>query len=185
MPFNRIWLPIAIAALLAVRIAAADDNRADLVRRIDASLEKATRYLIAAQSPDGAWRSETYGALRDGPSLTPFVISGLWFLPQAGPQGKTAFRKGADYLVGFVDDKGQLRVGPRELLFPVYTAAWVHTSFCASWQGDKKVNGEFGDSLVNWAWWRVVENGFSWREKSDGWQGSDLPAKFLVGGSGF
>ena len=123
MLVNRIRLPIAIAALLAVHVAAADDNRADLVRRIDASVEKATRYLIAAQSPDGAWRSETYGALRDGPSLTPFVISGLWFLPQAGPQGKTAFRKGADYLVGFVDDKGQLRVGPRELLFPVYTAA--------------------------------------------------------------
>ena len=123
MLFKRIWLPIAIAALLAVHVAAADDNRADLLRRIDASVEKATRYLIAAQSPDGAWRSETYGALRDGPSLTPFVISGLWFLPQAGPQGKIAFRKGADYLVGFVDDKGQLRVGPRELLFPVYTAA--------------------------------------------------------------
>jgi hypothetical protein len=118
---KRTCLTIAIAVLVAV--AEADDNRADLLRRIDASVEKATRYLIASQSPDGAWRSETYGALCDGPSLTPFVISGLWFLPQAGPQGKIAFRKGADYLVGYVDEKGKHQVGPRELLFPVYTAA--------------------------------------------------------------
>ena len=44
---------------------------------LDAALEKAARYLVAKQSADGAWRSETYGALRDGPSLTPLVMSAL------------------------------------------------------------------------------------------------------------
>ncbi len=96
---------------------------ADLVDRIDASLAQAGRYLIERRSPDGAWRSETYGAFRDGPTLTPYVMSCLFFLPQAGPDAPGAYRRGADYLAGMVDPEGRLAVGARELLFPVYTAA--------------------------------------------------------------
>ena len=94
-----------------------------MVRRLDAALEKAARYLVSKQSADGAWRSGTYGALRDGPSLTPLVMSAVLFLPQSGPQGQTALGNGADYLAGFVGNDGKLKVAPRELLFPVYTAA--------------------------------------------------------------
>ena len=109
----RLWLTATIIAVAFVKAGGAEPDRSDLLRRIDASLEKAGRYLVNKQSPDGAWRSETYGALRDGPSLTSFVISGLWFLPQAGPEGQAAFRRGAEYMAGFVDERGQLRVGPR------------------------------------------------------------------------
>jgi len=91
--------------------------------RIDDSLRRAAAFLVSKQSPDGAWRSETYGAMRDGPSLTPLVMSALLFLPQSGAEGRSALRRGADYLAGFVGDDGQLKVKPRELLFPVYTAA--------------------------------------------------------------
>ena len=59
-------------------------------------------------SGDGAWRSETYGAMRDGPSLTPLVMSALLFLPQAGADGQAALRKGADYLAAFAGDDGRL-----------------------------------------------------------------------------
>jgi hypothetical protein len=93
------------------------------VRRIDAALQKAAKYLLSKQSADGAWRSETYGAMRDGPSLTPLIMSALLFLPQAGNDGQTALRKGANYLAGFASDDGCLKVQARELLFPVYTAA--------------------------------------------------------------
>jgi len=123
MLFRRIGLCFAIAVCAVPFALGAEPDRSALVKEIDASLEKAGRYLVTKQSSDGAWRSETYGALRDGPSLTSFVISGLWFLPQAGPEGQAAFRRGAEYMVRFVDERGQLRVGPRELLFPVYTAA--------------------------------------------------------------
>ena len=92
-------------------------------RRVDVALQKAARYLVSKQSPDGAWRSETYGAMRDGPSLTPLVMSALLFLPQAGADGQAALGKGADYLAGFAGDDGRLKVQARELLFPVYTAA--------------------------------------------------------------
>ena len=40
-------------------------------------LNKATAYLHAKQSADGAWRSETYGLLKSGQSLTPFVLFAL------------------------------------------------------------------------------------------------------------
>jgi squalene-hopene/tetraprenyl-beta-curcumene cyclase len=92
-------------------------------RRADAALQKAARYLVSKQSPDGTWRSETYGAMRDGPSLTPLVMSALLFLPQAGADGQAALGKGAEYLAAFAGDDGRLKVQARELLFPVYTAA--------------------------------------------------------------
>src|SRR4051812_11800138 len=77
--------------------------------RIDDGLKKAALYLLSKQSADGAWRSETYGAMRDGPSLTPLMMSALLFLPQGGDAGQTALRKGADYLTGFVDERGHLK----------------------------------------------------------------------------
>ena len=40
-------------------------------------LARGIAYLQRKQSKDGAWRSETYGLLRDGYSLTPFVANAL------------------------------------------------------------------------------------------------------------
>src|ERR1051325_6228971 len=53
-----------------------------LTRKINKSLESAVQYLIPHQSPDGAWRSETYGFLKDGASLTPHVAVFLNRLPR-------------------------------------------------------------------------------------------------------
>jgi squalene-hopene/tetraprenyl-beta-curcumene cyclase len=92
-------------------------------QRIEAALVRGAKYLVSKQSPDGAWRSETYGAMRDGPSLTPLVMSALLFLPQGGAEGQVVLSKGASYLAGFVGDDGRLKVQDRDLLFPVYTAA--------------------------------------------------------------
>ena len=55
----------AAAVVLLLGASAAPANPGDnpgLVRRLDAALEKAARYLVSKQSADGAWRSETYGA---------------------------------------------------------------------------------------------------------------------------
>jgi squalene-hopene/tetraprenyl-beta-curcumene cyclase len=108
---------------LACAARAESPSGGEAARRVDVALQKAARYLVAKQAPDGAWRSETYGAMRDGPSLTPLVMSALLFLPQAGTDGQTALRKGADYLAGFAGGDGRLNVQDRELIFPVYTAA--------------------------------------------------------------
>jgi squalene-hopene/tetraprenyl-beta-curcumene cyclase len=112
-----------VTVLLACAVRAEGPADRESARQVDVALEKAARYLVSKQSPDGAWRSETYGAMRDGPSLTPLVMSALLFLPQAGAEGQAALHKGADYLAGFTGDDGRLKVQTRELLFPVYTAA--------------------------------------------------------------
>jgi Squalene-hopene cyclase C-terminal domain/Prenyltransferase and squalene oxidase repeat len=53
-------------------------------RRIESSaLQKAARYLWAQQAEDGGFHSTTYGLLRSGQSLTPFVLDALLALPQS------------------------------------------------------------------------------------------------------
>ncbi len=51
-----------------------------------------TGWLLKHQSPDGAWRSETYGAFRDGRALTPVVLRAL-------PPGEAA-AKACQWLLG-------------------------------------------------------------------------------------
>ena len=45
------------------------------------ALARATEYLWSHQSPDGGWPSHTYGLLRSGQSLTPFVLEALLRVP--------------------------------------------------------------------------------------------------------
>lgn len=94
----------------------------DLVKRIDGALAKAAGFLVSKQSDDGAWRSETYGCFRDGPELTPHVLSSLYFLPQGGESVRPAFDKGATFMMKLVSKEGQIEPGPHGLNFPVFTA---------------------------------------------------------------
>jgi len=80
---------------------------------IDRAIAAATRALIAAQAPDGAWRSETYGAFKDGLALTPTVLKAVVFAPDV-KGSEPARRRGAATLVG-VETLGRP--------FPVYSAA--------------------------------------------------------------
>src|SRR5262245_25823561 len=53
-------------------------------RRIESrALQKATQYLWAQQAEDGGFHSSTYGLLRSGQSLTPFVLDALLVLPDS------------------------------------------------------------------------------------------------------
>jgi len=47
------------------------------------ALHKAARYLWNQQSADGSWPSHTYGLLRSGQSLTPFVLEALLEVPES------------------------------------------------------------------------------------------------------
>lgn len=103
---------IVIAALAALSGYSPEEE-------MDRSLERAASYLASKQSPDGAWRSETYGAFRDGLTLTPYVMSAVYFLEKGG--GDT-FERGVAYLKTWVDDEGRLTLPARELKFPVLNA---------------------------------------------------------------
>ncbi len=97
-------------------------RKAELVRRVDKALAAAASFLVAKQSDDGAWRSETYGCFRDGPELTPHVLSALFFLPQGGEAVQPTFERGASFMMGLVTKDGAIDAGPRGLNFPVLTA---------------------------------------------------------------
>jgi len=150
--------------LLACAAAAETPSGDEAAGRAEAALRKAAEYLVSKQSSDGAWRSETYGAMRDGPSLTPLVMSALLFLPQAGAGGQAALAKGADYLAGFVGEDGRLKVRPRELLFPVYTAASASRVLVLVGQSPRNVRAQQA--------WLAYLRGRQLNE-SLGWQPSD------------
>src|SRR5678815_5141018 len=46
------------------------------------ALAAASKYLWSQQADDGGWHSHTYGLLRSGQSLTPFVLDALLQVPE-------------------------------------------------------------------------------------------------------
>lgn len=92
------------------------------LEQLDQGLASASRFLAARQDADGAWRSDIYATFREGPALTPLVLTALAGLPASSEQEK-AYRKGAVYLAGMVKDDGAIDAGPHGLSYPVYISA--------------------------------------------------------------
>jgi hypothetical protein len=88
---------------------------------IDAALARAGAFLAAQQADDGAIRSKTYSALKDGWSLTPLAALALRFVP---PTDKTtmAYRRAVAFVATVVDDRGAAR-GPPDVTYPLYAHA--------------------------------------------------------------
>jgi hypothetical protein len=104
---------LALAATLLSAVGCGP-RRQPLAGSIDRTVARGTRALVAAQDPDGTWRSRTYGALRDGLALTPTVLKAVVFAPEV--EGSAAARsRGAARLASA--PSGQ------ELAFPIYAAA--------------------------------------------------------------
>jgi hypothetical protein len=101
-------------------VALASSARGD--DRVDRAIAEATRALIAAQSTDGAWRSKTYGAFKDGLSLTPSVLKAIAYAPAV--EGSEAARgKAASYLAARVGPDGSIDGGRFGMLYPVYAGS--------------------------------------------------------------
>jgi squalene-hopene/tetraprenyl-beta-curcumene cyclase len=120
--------PIVVAILAVIFTASAgwsflSERRSDgITARVDRALGAALRAMVAAQSPDGAWRSTTYGVFKDGLSLTPMVLKAVTFAPSI--EGSAAARKsGAAYLISRVRPDGSIDAGPFGMVYPVYTAS--------------------------------------------------------------
>jgi len=71
-------------------------------RRGNEPLRKAAQYLWAQQSEDGGFHSATYGLLRSGQSLTPFVLVALLDAPDAASLNP---RRGVDRALAFIKAK--------------------------------------------------------------------------------
>lgn len=112
---------IRSAALVFLAFAGCHASHRTLIARIDESLDRAELYLLARQSEDGAWRSGTYGVLRDGAPLTPHVLTTLFFLCQRTGNDAHAFHRGTTYLATLIAEHA--KTNDPVLSFPVYTAA--------------------------------------------------------------
>lgn len=75
-------------------------------------------WLEAQAHPDGTWRSETYGALKDPMALTPAAVKALVFRPGERFQDSPCSR-GLDYLARAIDAADGTPRSP----YPVYCAA--------------------------------------------------------------
>ncbi len=116
--------PIAVLLVVALTAGLAScrprtDAPAD---RVDRAIGAALRALVAAQSPDGAWRSSTYGMFKDGLSLTPTVLKAIAFGPDVAGSAE-ARRRAAGYLIARVRADGSIDGGPFGMVYPVYSAS--------------------------------------------------------------
>ena len=113
---------VIIATLLGGLVGCSTEAPAPPLRqRGEAGIEAGLRFLASRQDADGAWRSTTYGALKDGLSLTPLVVKTLAFADR--PDFRDAARRGARWLVDHVESDGGVSEAARRTPYPVYTAA--------------------------------------------------------------
>jgi hypothetical protein len=105
--------------------------QAGCVRSDRSPLARAAQYLWSQQADDGGWHSHTYGLLRSGQSLTPFVLNALVQVPEAIyplPQAKLdrglAFirQNTKDGIVGMAD--------PGIPDYPSYSTALAVSAIC-------------------------------------------------------
>src|SRR6476620_7935459 len=86
---------IAAAALFRPRFARGCEQ-SRLIEQIDGVIVRAVSFLAGKQAAGGAWRSEVYGPLKDGPSLTSFIAATLTKLDH--PQVQPILSKAVGYL---------------------------------------------------------------------------------------
>src|SRR5438309_2090632 len=108
---------IAIVALLVVSGCSVRGDRAP-----DSALERGCQFLWSQQAEDGGWHSRTYGLLKSGQSLTPFVLNVLVQTPCSVPAG------GVDRAIGFIrrntNAEGATgKMDPRLYDYPNYATA--------------------------------------------------------------
>lgn len=94
---------------------------AAIAGRPEPSLRRAAAWLWRRQSRDGGWHSETYGLLRSGQSLTPFVLEALLRLPDPPRPG---VERAVAFLARHTDREGALgRANPLLPDYPNYATA--------------------------------------------------------------
>lgn len=103
-------------------------------------LAKAAEFLWSQQADDGGWHSKTYGLLRSGQSLTPFVLDALLDVPAAVKAGHPWGEAGAiERAVAFIDRNlkdGQLGLNGEALDYPNYATGLAVRALCRAKVGN-------------------------------------------------
>jgi hypothetical protein len=119
---------LALATALvspACRAKPADER--PLARRLASG---AAAWLWSKQAPDGGWHSETYGLLRSGQALTPFVLCALLEAREVAPAPQRGVERALGFLRGALDAEGRLGLRDPDLLeYPNYATAYALRCF--------------------------------------------------------
>jgi hypothetical protein len=96
-----------------------------------ASLARACAFLWSAQAEDGGWHSHTYGLMRSGQALTPFILHALLTAPgDACPVPPDSRDRALEFLRRHVGSGGQLGADDPDLLeYPNYATAYALRCF--------------------------------------------------------
>ncbi|SPF53763.1 conserved exported hypothetical protein [Candidatus Sulfopaludibacter sp. SbA4] len=127
---------LVIAALLAL---AGCKLTPHAVRKA-AAIQKAAAWLWSRQEADGGWHSHTYGLLRSGQSLTPFVLDALLEVPEdAYPQPLGSVDRAIAFIRAHTGETGALGTADRDIPdYPNYSTALAVSALCrarrADWQ---------------------------------------------------
>jgi prenyltransferase beta subunit len=111
----------ALASFLLIVLASACGSRAGTTDDGRAAIAKAAKLLWSKQGPDGGWHSETYGLLRSGQSLTPFILLALLDAPGAP---KEAVDRAIAFIRANTNDQGEVgRSDPSLEDYPNFTTS--------------------------------------------------------------
>lgn len=153
------------------------------------ALARAVEYLWSKQAEDGSWRSEQYGVMRGGESLTPFVLHALLqSIDEMSADEAGRVLRAAEFISSHIDDEGAIgRSDPDILEYPVYSTAFALESFCRI-QNYRHLLGAAGDEAMDHmaAFLRSAQyqeaNGFSETDVAYGGWGFNAPVRSGVVG---
>lgn len=111
-------LAVTLSLLCACGHEVAPSSR---VASIDLALLRGGSFLVTRQGPDGAIRSRTYSALKDGWSVTPIAALALRMISQ-DPWIAVSYRRAVDFVATTVGPDGAARTA-EEVSYPLYAYA--------------------------------------------------------------
>jgi squalene-hopene/tetraprenyl-beta-curcumene cyclase len=98
-------------------------------------IARAAEYLWKQQSADGAWHSHTYGLLRSGQALTPFVLDALLAIPEkASPRPHTKVDRALAFVQNNIRNGALGMADPSIPDYPNYATALALSAFCRARQ---------------------------------------------------
>ena len=101
------------------------------VRTAQPPLVRAARYLWSQQADDGGWHSHTYGLLRSGQSLTPFVLEALLQIPeQIYPMPQAKVDRAFAFIRNHTQGDGALGMADDIPDYPNYSTALAVSALC-------------------------------------------------------
>jgi hypothetical protein len=116
--------PLLLAAALAA-LAGCTSNPQPAVHR-------AAAWLWSRQESDGGWHSHTYGLLRSGQALTPFVLDALLEVPEGVyPASPAAIDRAIAFIRAQTQPNGALGTADRDIPdYPNYATALAVSALC-------------------------------------------------------